>query len=861
LGSSRPAATPAPEKASSSADAGRGELEKVDPAQVPKEDSQPTSSKFVCDRCTADIDGMRMKCNVCPNFDYCPGCFTDAKIIHPGHEFKAILGREPAPAGNYDYKIRSDFAAMKGKHLPLLRRGNGDTKPEHSCRSCREVVEIFAFWHLFIFRDEDAQTRIERAKVIPSIEKKWTVRITGLAEATALGCAFCSYFFKKLFGPENGLAFSYRPKKAWYLSDAKENNDRDKALKRAMELSSKLINDRFVFKITPVLKDGWRADGPWLEKIVLKGVKALCDQKMIQECFGVRGAVEIELTAFAARDNLATQDVRVAPTATPDSEASMAHVREWLDRCVSNHGSSCSAGSSRMPTRVVDVSDTATYRIVEPAFSQEGKYCALSYQWGGAQEFHLSEAVLPGMKDGFLAESLPTTIADAAKVVRSMGLQYLWVDALCIIQDNDADKVHEISHMENIYRQATVTIIAASSSSAKSGFLKPAMDAELGFWQSLVPLRYPLASSLGGSKQQDVGEDDNSSTAKVTWGEVLFMDDMEVMDYGVTKDPVTRRSWCLQERLVSPRVLNYGRWPTWRCNKAFFSDGGFYIGSDPTINKSDEFARLLVTISKRNTENQLDHFVLNKLLRAWYGVVADFTARNLSDPLDRLPAIEGIANIISGISGLQYIAGLWKNNLLHDLMWYADTREWLMRPSVWRAPTWSWASIDYTISYGHIDEYAIPVAEVLQCSVERAPNGIHLASGRLEIKGPMRKVTIEQLLKLFKSQDMKPAVAKKAKLVDFYRQMLEQMDDNRNEKNFSEEEVTESLHEEVTALATFEHSRRVIDAHVQNGTFYSGLLLRTVDDHFERIGSFKHETAEWLDLADDLWQQDTIVIH
>ena len=611
------------------------------------------SGGFTCDRCDMLIKDVRMSCQSCSNFDYCGGCFTDAKTIHPGHGFKPMLGRGPAPPGNDDYTIRSDFAAMKGKQLPLLLRGDGTRRPDHICRSCRALTETFALWHHLIADASDEDSRIARLKGIQQKENErtWKVRVTSLAEATALGYAFCSYFLKKLWGPEGGIAFSYRAKRPWFHEDIENHEERVKVMKRAMFLSSKLKNDEFVFRIKPFTRKSLQAGGPWLEKVVFTAIGARCDQSMIQECFGPRSAVSFELLAFAGQNNAAAKTAEIAPNPASGAAESLLRARTWLTTCQNDYGPSCFAANPPLPTRVLDVSRDDQCRIIGTPADMKEAYCSVSYQWGGPQEFQLTSSSLQDLKNGFASKDLPKTIADAVRVTQAFGVRYLWVDALCILQDSSEDKLHEISHMEDIYRRATVTIIAASSTSASSGFLTSKKPSDPSFWRSLVPLRHPVIKIPADDEQNDAAPD-------VQWVQLLFMDDMEAMDYGVTKNPVTSRSWCLQERLVSPRILNYGRWPTWRCNKLSKSDGGFYISSDPQINKADEFARLLGMVSRRTSGTQVDHFMLEKLLMLHRGDDFCFCNKDQNSASIGLILHHALITILPGLPSQQALSDL-----------------------------------------------------------------------------------------------------------------------------------------------------------------------------------------------------------
>lgn len=104
-----------------------------------------------------------------------------------------------------------------------------------------------------------------------------------------------------------------------------------------------------------------------------------------------------------------------------------------------------------------------------------GRYLALSYVWGEPQPHQTTTSNVSVYTDGIDASLLPRTLRDVIRVTHTLGFQYLWVDSLCIIQDKDKDKVHEIGCMHLVYRYAHLTIIAANAQKVSDGFLKDRM--------------------------------------------------------------------------------------------------------------------------------------------------------------------------------------------------------------------------------------------------------------------------------------------------------------------------------------------------------------------------------------------------
>lgn len=148
--------------------------------------------------------------------------------------------------------------------------------------------------------------------------------------------------------------------------------------------------------------------------------------------------------------------------------------RVWLDECCERHSKCSSDNIPLLPKRIVDIgnSEASIPRIYISSHEERGRYTALSYCWGGQQDIITKLATINTYTNGLPTGTLPKTIRDAITVTRGLQIRFLWIDALCIIQDSPEDKLREISTMGAIYKNATVTIAAAISSKVSDGFLE-----------------------------------------------------------------------------------------------------------------------------------------------------------------------------------------------------------------------------------------------------------------------------------------------------------------------------------------------------------------------------------------------------
>lgn len=203
-------------------------------------------------------------------------------------------------------------------------------------------------------------------------------------------------------------------------------------------------------------------------------------------------------------------------------------VKDWLHKCTTYHYDCRSRNSSASPgpSRVIDVRMQA---VVD--YSHGIQYAALSYVWGMAEPFILSKVnfdmltTVGGLAVGVCEPTLPKTFRDAMKVTDHLGLRYLWIDALCIQQDNEREKTWEIDIMDSIYEGATVTIVN-STSNAAGGLPRFGENRHLSSPRICVGIDN-LDFSLGGP-----------SFAESLWS-----------------CPWESRGWTLQEKFFSRRLL------------------------------------------------------------------------------------------------------------------------------------------------------------------------------------------------------------------------------------------------------------------------------------------------------------------
>ncbi|KAK0627910.1 heterokaryon incompatibility protein-domain-containing protein [Immersiella caudata] len=323
-------------------------------------------------------------------------------------------------------------------------------------------------------------------------------------------------------------------------------------------------------------------------------------------------------------------------------------------------------------------------------------YIALSYVWGQAKAVKTTRRTMSRHVSGISISSLPETIKDAIRVARHLGVNLLWVDSLCIVQDDPQELDLEMASMSAYYRDALITISAAAADSCTKGFLGRAERSDF------TPSRFfelPVADST------------EASESRVRLSPFHSLSETDVID---------TRAWTLQEGLMSTRLVSFGNDSiSWSCLHADYGKAKisrlrkvfreFISGRLSVFRGTAVFPRGIVE-GPRIRELGLHY------LDAWDEIICEYRERQLSVVSDGLVAISGIASDFSStmarahhkgpyLAGERlairegysicslYLAGLWDSKRLPlQLLWRPRLPVKRQLPAVYVAPSWSWAS-------------------------------------------------------------------------------------------------------------------------------------------------------------------------
>jgi hypothetical protein len=322
-------------------------------------------------------------------------------------------------------------------------------------------------------------------------------------------------------------------------------------------------------------------------------------------------------------------------------------------------------GPPKLPFRVLDL-ETPGSKDVRLLKTDEkvGYWACLSHCWGGEQPLKTTRNNLTQHQNMIPWEALPKTFQDAIVVARTFGIQYIWIDSLCIVQDDLDDWQVQSAQMADIYHNSILTIAASASFGPYHGIFRNA---------DLEHIDKPITEIL-----------EDATLEKLRVRKALPHKAMEL--------PLFSRGWVLQERLLSPRILHFGHNElVWECMERLACECGYREG----WHNASPYR--LTWPAPKNLFHpyslQLVDWMMYRGPSVWQAVVSDYSRMALTKPEDIFPAISGLAQSVQNATGWEYVAGLWKDNMIVDLVWYTENPRSATRCVPWRAPTFSWASV------------------------------------------------------------------------------------------------------------------------------------------------------------------------
>ncbi|PMD50972.1 HET-domain-containing protein [Hyaloscypha bicolor E] len=376
------------------------------------------------------------------------------------------------------------------------------------------------------------------------------------------------------------------------------------------------------------------------------------------------------------------------PVTSSGSQGTLSIASSWLKHCVEKHdchkslfvprGKKCPDSdlsevvderSTIFPTRLLDLQafngGSLDIRLVEKPASGS-LYATLSHCWGVNCDarYQATKSTLPALRHRMGYAELPKTYRDAISVCRSLGIRYVWIDSLCIIQDSKEDWASEAAKMADVYSNSHLTISADWSTNSEGGCFR-LIDRPQGIHPEHA---IRISSVLSNGERSCLHFYRYCSTPP------------GLFNY----THLASRAWAYQERILSRRNLHFTQHQLfWECRKGFASEDMVPDCSEP----SPLTPSYLLNI--RATKSAEQH------LQSWcYQIISHYSDAKITFPTDRLPAVSALAKHFADELCSPYLAGLWLEGLWYTLSWYRRERQSTERPKNYIAPSWSWAAIN-----------------------------------------------------------------------------------------------------------------------------------------------------------------------
>jgi len=443
--------------------------------------------------------------------------------------------------------------------------------------------------------------------------------------------------------------------------------------------------------------------------------------------------------------------------ANPNENNSMEIIEKWLEHCVKQHPS-CrqeleANNSSPLPKRVINVgpdgnSGIHIFEHDDDNSPVKGQYVALSHCWGITKHILTLMGNIEDWKKNIPWNILHSTFQEAIAIARRLGIRYLWIDSLCIIQDDSKDWNIEAAKMGSIYSRAYLVIAATGAVDGNGGiFIK----------------KVPYITLRGEDQHQKQFEifvrhqlDHRSFGWDVTYGETQRATRYKYRQTINPGYPLFTRAWCFQERVLGSRVLHFTRDELiFECISSLSCECGALADfSDDWILPARNFvsSRHLQDASSdlqgyAPTLGNLPELTMQNLIAKgfsifaeWYDLASEYSEKQITRSTDWLPALAGLATKWEGPKTGNYLSGLWSKDLLRGLSWESLAPE-INENSVYIAPSWSWASTQRPVHWIQKfprSKYFVEINLQKTACIAKGPNKFgELAVGWLFITGPV----------------------------------------------------------------------------------------------------------------------------
>ncbi|KAH7082470.1 hypothetical protein FB567DRAFT_500481 [Paraphoma chrysanthemicola] len=371
------------------------------------------------------------------------------------------------------------------------------------------------------------------------------------------------------------------------------------------------------------------------------------------------------------------------------SAAALAMANRWLQTCVKSH-EKCGhdLDTPFTPTRLLELGENETQILkLSQGVQVSAPYVALSHRWGTEVLPRTTSKNIDDRLHQLQLSELTSTMQDAISVTRRLGFRYIWIDALCIVQDSEEDWLREATQMSQVFSRAIVTLAVADAVDHSQGIFR----ARRGHY--VRPILMPYLLNVQHGEKIPI---DNEGEFYV------FSDAGLVSSEHRPKGPLDSRGWILQEQLISPRILYFGDGELfWDCTTVSASESS-PISSSLLNDQNPDETWALKLIRKTLAGSSSPDTLRQRFADVWVQVIMNYSSRQLSKQSDRLIALQGIMGPLAVLLREDPVAGMWRILFWRQLIWWIQDIPAPPQNSAgasFPAPTWSWLRSQAPVFY------------------------------------------------------------------------------------------------------------------------------------------------------------------
>lgn len=417
----------------------------------------------------------------------------------------------------------------------------------------------------------------------------------------------------------------------------------------------------------------------------------------------------------------------------PIRERTASEISNWVRTCRETHGEcwkdttvspSRDESTVKLPARVIDIYDGTSspprVRVIDTSTSTfQTPYMTLSHCWGEGLHFSLLQSNASVLYNEIPWSRMPRTFREAITFTHQLGVKFLWIDALCIVQDSEADWLDQALSMASIYSNSLLNLASTSSENGDGG---------------LFIARNPYLA--------------NGCLIRASWrglppGEFVIFDDT-AWRRRIEEGVLNRRAWVLQERLLAQRTVHFAYDQiSWECACIRASESYPTGMPEERVDIKPDAVTAFQNIKSQTQDS-------TQINNSWLVIVSRYSECDLTKEDDKLIALAGVAEMTQkalGCSELYYLAGLWKTSLVKDLLWrLVSTGE---RYDTYQAPSWSWASVKGAVNFNpsgaRVVDHEALVIQLQDVVIKHAdvsrPFG-RVSSGYVEVAAPLYRIVL-----------------------------------------------------------------------------------------------------------------------